>query len=92
MTSLTELILRSNNLKDEGISVVCEAIQTNKQTKLVSLDISGCGFGPEGAKSVAAMAAAMASLIRVDARLNNLGEEGKEVLREASRPGLELVL
>jgi len=59
--SLTELTLSDNRLKDEGISVICEAIQSNKQTKLATLNISDCSFGPEGAKSVAAMAAATGS-------------------------------
>ena len=35
--SLTALNLSSNELKDEGVSAVCEAIQSNKETKLASL-------------------------------------------------------
>ena len=36
--SLTALNLSSNELKDEGVSAVCEAIQSNKETKLASLN------------------------------------------------------
>ena len=35
---LTALDLSNNNLKDEGVSAVCKAIQSNKETKLSSLN------------------------------------------------------
>ena len=64
--SLTSINLSNNSLKDEGIKVVCEALQSNKETtKLASLNMSGNGIGPAGAKAVAAMAAVVASLTRV---------------------------
>ena len=36
---LTALDLSNNNLYDEGVSAVCEAIQSNKETKLASLNM-----------------------------------------------------
>ena len=36
--ALTALDLSNNNLKDEGVSAVCKAIQSNKETKLSSLN------------------------------------------------------
>ena len=36
---LTELSLFNNNINDEGITAICEAVQSNKQTKLASLNI-----------------------------------------------------
>jgi hypothetical protein len=30
--------LSNNDLRDEGVSAVCEAIQSNKETKLASLN------------------------------------------------------
>jgi NLR family CARD domain-containing protein 3 len=54
---LTALDLSSNELKDEGVSAVCEAIQSNKETKLSTLNFKHNGIGPVGAKSVAAMVA-----------------------------------
>ena len=53
--SLTELSLLNNNIKDEGITAICEAVQSKKETKLVSLNIRYNGIGPVGAKSVASM-------------------------------------
>ena len=54
---LTALDLSSNNLKDEGVSAVCEAIQSNKETKLASLNVKKNGIGSIGANAVAAMVA-----------------------------------
>ena len=54
---LTALDLSFNELKDEGISAVCEAIQSNKETKLSSLNFGNNYFGPVGANAVAAMVA-----------------------------------
>jgi hypothetical protein len=49
--------LSFNELKDEGISAVCEAIQSNKETKLASLNFKNNGISPGGANAVAAMVA-----------------------------------
>jgi hypothetical protein len=49
--------LSFNELKDEGISAVCEAIQSNKETKLASLNFGNNGISPGGANAVAAMVA-----------------------------------
>jgi Ran GTPase-activating protein (RanGAP) involved in mRNA processing and transport len=38
MGGLTALDLSFNSLGDEGVSAVCEAIQSNKETKLASLN------------------------------------------------------
>ena len=54
---LTALDLSSNDLMDEGVSAVCEAIQSNKETKLASLDFEYNGISPGGANAVAAMVA-----------------------------------
>ena len=65
MGSLTALDLSSNCLKDEGVSTVCKAIQSNKETKLVSLNFSDNGIGPVGANAVAAMVAVTGALTEV---------------------------
>jgi hypothetical protein len=62
---LTALDLSSNRLKDEGVSAVCEAIQSNKETKLASLNFKDNGIGPVGSKSVAAMVAVTGALTEV---------------------------
>ena len=62
---LTALDLSFNNLNDEGVSAVCEAIQSNKETKLSSLNMGTNNIGPVGAKSVAAMVVVTGSLTMV---------------------------
>ena len=47
---------------DEGVSAICEAVQSNNETKLASLDICNNRVGPVGATSVAAMASVIPSL------------------------------
>ena len=94
LPSLTELNLYGNEVKDEGVTVICEAVQSNKETKLASLNVGINKIGPAGAKSVAAMAAVIASLTRLDVRYHALGEEGEAALRKAieGRSGFELLL
>ena len=62
---LTALDLSSNDLMDEGVSAVCEAIQSNKETKLTSLNFGDNDIGPVGANAVAAMVAVTGSLTEV---------------------------
>jgi Ran GTPase-activating protein (RanGAP) involved in mRNA processing and transport len=73
MGALTALNLSYNCLKDEGVSAVCAAIQSNKETKLALLnfrdnDIGPFGdndIGPVGANAVAAMVAVTGALTQV---------------------------
>ena len=69
---LTALNLSFNSLKDEGVNAVCEAIKSNKETKLASLNFEDNGIGPVGAKSVAAMVAVTGALTSLDLSSNAL--------------------
>ena len=60
--SLTELSIYGNHVGDEGVCAICEAIQSNKETKLVSLNFRNNDIGPVGANAVAAMVAVTGSL------------------------------
>ena len=82
---LTALNLSSNRLKDEGVIAVCEAIQSNKETKLASLNMGTNSIGPTGAKSVAAMVAVTGALIECDLSNNDMGEEGKASILSAAQ-------
>ena len=62
---LTALDLSFNNLMDEGVSEVCDAIQNNKETKLASLNFERNRIGPVGANAVAAMVAVTGALTEV---------------------------
>eukprot|EP00900_Chrysochromulina_parva_P009333 jgi/Chrpa1/18400/Chrysochromulina_OHIO_Genome00022214-RA len=63
---LTALDLSSNCLEDEGVSAVCKAIQSNKETKLASLNFENNGISPVGANAVAAMVAVTGALTKVN--------------------------
>ena len=64
--TLTALNLSSNRLNDEDVSAVCKAIQSNKETKLASLNFKDNGIGPVGANAVAAMVAATGALTKIE--------------------------
>jgi Ran GTPase-activating protein (RanGAP) involved in mRNA processing and transport len=82
--------LSSNELNDDGVSAVCEAIQSNKETKLASLNMGANGIGPVGAKSVAAMVAITGALTRVDVRYNNIAGDGAAQLAAAVLGNLKI--
>ena len=63
---LTKLSISANHVGDEGVGAICEAIQSNKENKLVSLDMSYNSIGQEGVKSVATMVAITDGLTSVD--------------------------
>ena len=65
MGALTALDLSCNFLKDEGVGAVCEAIQSNKETKLATLNFRANGIGPVGANAVAALVAVTGALAEV---------------------------
>ena len=73
-SGLMALDLSFNDLKDEGVSAVCEAILSNKETKLASLSMVETRIGPVGAKSVAAMVAVTGALTSLDLSNNSLCE------------------
>ena len=80
MGSVTNLNLQSNPLKDEGVKAICEAIQSNKRTKLSFLNVVNTDIGSVGAKSVGALAAVLPSMTQVLVGYNNLGDEGVTAL------------
>ena len=90
MGGLTALDLSSNSLKDEGVSAVCKAIQTNKETKLALLNFKNNGIGPSGANAVAAMVAVIGALTRVDVRHNNITGDGAAQLSAAVLGNLKI--
>ena len=69
---LTALDVSNNCLEDEGVSAVCEAIQSNKETKLASLNFRNNDIGPVGANAVAAMVAVTGALTSLNLSSNNL--------------------
>jgi Leucine-rich repeat (LRR) protein len=89
---LTALDLSSNRLMDEGVSAVCKAIQSNKETKLASLNMGKNWSGSVGAKSVAAMAAVTGGLTALDLSSNDLKDEGISAVCKAIQSNKETKL
>jgi len=54
------------------VSAVCEAIQSNKETKLASLNFENNGISPGGANAVTAMVAVTGGLTSLDLSSNQL--------------------
>ena len=80
---LTALNFSHNYLKDEGVSAICKAIQSNKETKLASLNFKNNLIGPGGANAVAAMVAVTGGLTKLSLAHNMLREEGTKAICEA---------
>jgi len=89
---LTALNLSFNYLKDEGINAVCEAIQSNKETKLALLNFEYNGIGPGGANAVAAMVAVTDGLTALDLSSNDLKDEGVRAVCKAIQSNKETKL
>jgi hypothetical protein len=65
--ALTALDLSNIGLCHEGLCAICEAIQSNKETKLASLNMFNNGYiRLEGAKSVAAMVTVTSALTKME--------------------------
>ena len=87
---LTALDLSYNYLMDEGVSAVCEVIQSNKETKLASLNFGYNAIGPVGANSVVAMVSVTGALTKLSLAQNKLEEEGTKAICEALKQNTTL--
>jgi hypothetical protein len=67
--ALTELNIAGNSIKDEGITAICNAVQSNKLTKL---NVAGNNISPVGATAVAAMVAVTGGLTSINLSYNQL--------------------
>eukprot|EP00900_Chrysochromulina_parva_P003387 jgi/Chrpa1/13049/Chrysochromulina_OHIO_Genome00024578-RA len=81
---LTALDLSNNRLEDEGIRAVCKAIQSNKETKLASLNFENNRIGPVGANAVAAMVAVTGALTCVDVSTQGYNIAGDDTAQLAA--------
>ena len=92
--SLTKILVGGNELGDEGTTILCDALRESTVSKVEELDLSWNGISPDGAKAIAALCAVRASLTKLGAEYNRLGEEGEAALRKVveGRAGFELKL
>ena len=84
--------LGSNHLKDQGTTIVCNALKDSKISKLKELLMYDNDITVTGAESVAAYLAVTAELTALDVRRNFLGNEDKALLQQAvqGRSGFDL--
>ena len=90
---LNKILLSCNKIKDEGAIALGEALKMNKSLK--ELELMECGIGPNGGKALAAaLSEGTAVLTKLNARGNDVGDEGEKVLRDAAegREGFRLLL
>ena len=92
--SLTKILVSRNKLGNEGAAVLCDALRESTVTKVQELDLSFNAIGPDGAKAVAAMAAVVGSLTRLNVKSNDLGDEGRAIISSAvqGKVGFDLSL
>ena len=92
--SLTSLIIYSNQLGDEGMGAIANALKDSTVSQLASLDVRNNQIGPKGAEALAAWLAVSASVTKILVSSNRLGDAGTTILCDAveGRSGLELKL
>ncbi|EOD26576.1 hypothetical protein EMIHUDRAFT_64618 [Emiliania huxleyi CCMP1516] len=89
---LKSVDLRGNSLGTEGWCAIFAALRDNKENKIESWDLSHQGINAEVAKVLAEYVSVSGVLKSINLEYNNLGDEGKGVIRDAvsGRVGFEL--
>ena len=82
-SALKEVILRSVEMGDGGVSAIAEGLLANKASSVAYLDLNGNGIGPAGATKVAELLAASTSLTTLDLGRNTMGPGGAATLAGA---------
>ena len=92
--SVTKILVGGNRLRDEGTIILCDALRESTVSKVEELSLYNNVIGPDGAKAIAALCTVCASLTKILVSGNQLGEEGRAVLRKAveGRSGFKLQL
>ena len=89
--SLTKIVLDSNSLRNEGTTILCDALRERTVSKALELSLANNGIELDGAM---ALCAVVGLLARLDGQENSWGEKGEEALSKAveGRSGFKLGL
>ncbi|XP_023185527.1 NLR family CARD domain-containing protein 3-like [Xiphophorus maculatus] len=84
-SSLRQLDLSNNNLRDLGAELLCDGLE-GSQCMLEILSLSGCLITETGCRSLAsALSSSLSHLKELDLSYNNPGDAGKKLLEAAKR-------
>jgi len=81
MSSLSFLDLRYNELGDNGVIILSNAVQSKKAGGLKTLLLAGCNISDEGAEALSEFV--MKGLEELDLSANQIGNEGIDALTQA---------
>ncbi len=73
---LTELNIAHNSIMDDGITAICNAVQSYKESKLAKLNVAANNISQIGATAVAAMVAVTGALTELNIAANSIKDDG----------------
>jgi Ran GTPase-activating protein (RanGAP) involved in mRNA processing and transport len=82
-TSITTLVLETNNISSEGAGAIADALATN--TTLAMLDLTGNNIRSQGARAIADALATNTTLAMLDLTGNNISSQGARYLADTLR-------
>jgi Ran GTPase-activating protein (RanGAP) involved in mRNA processing and transport len=94
--ALTSINVEENNIPAAQEEEICQSVRMNKlrvalrDEALTELDVSGIGFGAEGAKVVAQYVSDNQALLHFDISKNNIGEAGTRLLAVALKGNMTM--
>ena len=83
--TLERLDIRDNSIGDKGIEAIAQQLV---HTKIIDLNVAGCGFTDTGAKSLADCLKSNSTLGILDVLYNNITVDGARLILEAATNGI----
>ena len=83
--TLERLDIRDNSIGDKGIEAIAQQLV---HTKIIELNVAGCGFTDAGAKSLAAGLKSNSTILILDVLYNYITVDGARLILEAATNGI----